>query len=238
MSYMHKSRILKADYKITKKKKKRWNPKLFWSPQMQNETLKLNGISSICLIIFRPYKPSSEIFCRVRRFHIHWPLAVAYSLLWKCSNTLRGLWACFHPQLRVPSRLPSGDGSRVGGRVLRWGIHRLLQLATRETLAFSRNLLLFLSLLTSLILSPIFEPIYMKQTGFCFRNKRLFVLRVFSPGSLARSHVPHPWLHFRFIRRSNWTEGGGLQISWILWAAIDTIETLILELQICVNFWR
>jgi hypothetical protein len=44
------------------------------------------------------------------------------------------------------------------------------------------------------------------------------------------------WVQFLLIRQSNWTEGRGLQIFETLWAAIEAIETLVLGLQIHVNF--
>jgi len=51
-----------------------------------------------------------------------------------------------------------------------------------------------------------------------------------------KTRILRTWVHFCFIRRSSWTEGGGLQISWTLWAAIDAIKTWVSELRIGVNF--
>jgi hypothetical protein len=48
-------------------------------------------------------------------------------------------------------------------------------------------------------------------------------LRVFSSGYLHITHMPRTWVHFRLIRRSNWTEGVGLQIFATFLGAIEAI---------------
>jgi hypothetical protein len=38
-----------------------------------------------------------------------------------------------------------------------------------------------------------------------------------------KTHVPRSWVHFRLIKQSNWTEGGGLQIFTTFLGAIEAI---------------
>jgi len=48
-------------------------------------------------------------------------------------------------------------------------------------------------------------------------------MRAFSSSLAQKTHVPRAWVHFRLIRWSNWTEGGGLQIFATFLGAIETI---------------
>jgi hypothetical protein len=48
-------------------------------------------------------------------------------------------------------------------------------------------------------------------------------MRAFSSSLAQKTHVPRSLVHFRLIKRSNWTEGGGLQIFTTFLGAIEAI---------------
>jgi hypothetical protein len=48
-------------------------------------------------------------------------------------------------------------------------------------------------------------------------------MRAFSSSLAQKTFVPRSWVHFRLIKRSNWTEGSGLQIFATFLSAIEAI---------------